>query len=121
MCSHSIHKPSLFPPTPQTNNAHRNMKLIATRSFRNTGQRIEVEGALHPLHIGKGATFEIGTGNDLVVMKRLDRDSVELIGRLSLAGCIGDGTDAALCARVEAELAEEASREAAIAARAGRR
>ena len=97
------------------------MKLIATRSFRNTGQRIEVEGALHPLHIGKGATFEIGQGTDLVAMKRLDRDSVELIGRLSLAGCIGDASDAALCAKVEAELLDEAKREAAQAARAGRR
>ena len=97
------------------------MKLIALRSFRNIGQRIEVEGAAHPLHIAKGATFEIGTGNDIREMKKHDRDSVELIGRLSLAGCIGDATDAALCARVEAELAEDASREAAIAARAGRR
>ena len=97
------------------------MKLIATRSFRNTGQRIEVEGALHPLHIGKGATFEIGQGTDLVAMKRLDRDSVELIARLSLAGCIGDATDAVLVAKVESELADEARREADRAARAGRR
>ena len=97
------------------------MKLIATRSFRNTGQRIEVEGAAHPLHIAKGATFEIGQGNDLAVMKRHDRDSVELLGRLSLAGCIGDATDAVLCARVESELAEEARREADRAGRAGRR
>ncbi len=97
------------------------MKLIATRPFRNIGQRIEVEGALHPLHIAKGATFEIGTGNDLAVMKKHDRDSVELIGRLSLAGCIGDASDAVLCAKVESELAEEAKREADRAARAGRR
>ena len=97
------------------------MKLIATRSFRNIGQRIEVEGAAHPLHIAKGATFEIGQGNDLVAMKRLDRDSVELLGRLSMAGCIGDATDAALVAKVESELLEEARREAAIAARSGRR
>jgi hypothetical protein len=97
------------------------MKLIATRSFRNTGQRIEVEGALHPLHIGKGATFEIGQGTDLVAMKRLDRDSVELLGRLSMAACIGDATDATLCAKVESELADEAKREADRAARAGRR
>ena len=97
------------------------MKLIATRSFRNIGQRIEVEGALHPLHIGKGQRFDIGTGSDIREMKKHDRDSVELIARLSMAGCIGDGTDAALVARVESELAEEAKREADRAARAGRR
>jgi hypothetical protein len=97
------------------------MKLIATRSFRNIGGAIEVEGAVHPLHIGKGQRFEIGTGNDIREMKKHDRDSVELIGRLSLAGCIGDASDAALCAKVEAELLDEAKREAAQAARAGRR
>ena len=97
------------------------MKLIATRSFRNIGQRIEVEGAVHPLHIGKGQRFEIGTGNDIREMKKHDRDSVELIGRLSLAGCIGDASDAALCAKVEAELLDEAKREADRAARSGRR
>ena len=97
------------------------MKLIATRSFRNIGQRIEVEGALHPLHIHKGATFEIGQGNDIREIKKHDRDSVELIGRLSLAGCIGDASDATLVDRVESELAEEARREADRAARSGRR
>ena len=97
------------------------MKLIATRSFRNIGGAIEVEGAVHPLHIGKGQRFEIGTGNDLVVMKKHDRDSVELIGRLSMAGCIGDATDATLVARVDSELADEAKREADRAARSGRR
>ena len=97
------------------------MKLIALRDFRNIGQRIEVEGALHPLHIGKGQRFEIGQGNDLALMKKHDRESVELLGRLSLAGCIGDATDAVLVAKVESELAEEARREADRAARAGRR
>ena len=97
------------------------MKLIALRDFRNIGGAIEIKDALHDLHIHKGAIFTIGQGNDLVVMKRLDRDSVELIGRLSLANCIGDATDATLVARVEAELADEAKREADRATRAGRR
>ena len=97
------------------------MKLIALRDFRNIGGAIEIKDARHDLHIHKGAIFTIGQGDDLVAMKRLDRDSVALIGRLSLAGCIGDGTDAALCAKVESELADEARREADRAARAGRR
>ena len=97
------------------------MKLIATRSFRNIGGAIEIKDARHDLHIHKGAIFEIGQGNDIREMTKHDRDSVELIGRLSLAGCIGDATDATLVAKVEAELAAEASREAAQAARSGRR
>ena len=97
------------------------MKLIATRSFRNIGGAIEIKDALHDLHIHKGAIFTIGQGNDLAAMKRLDRESVELLGRLSLAGCIGDADDATLIARVESELADEARREADRAARAGRR
>ncbi|MEI6783483.1 MAG: hypothetical protein WCQ21_21530 [Verrucomicrobiota bacterium] len=97
------------------------MKLIALRDFRNIGGAIEIKDARHDLHIHKGAIFTIGQGDDLVAMKRLDRDSVELIGRLSMAGCIGDATDAVLCAKVESELLDEARREAAIAARAVRR
>ena len=97
------------------------MKLIALRDFRNIGGAIEIKDARHDLHIHKGAIFTIGQGDDLVAMKRLDRDSVELIARLSLAGCIGDATDAVLVAKVESELADEARREADRAARAGRR
>ena len=96
------------------------MKCIVLKSFRNI-IGVQVPDAEHPMHVPKGAIIDIGKGDDIREMKKHDRESVELIGRLSLAGCIGDASDAALCAKVEAELLDEAKREAAQAARAGRR
>ena len=95
------------------------MKCIVLKSFRNI-IGIQVPDA-HPMHVPKGAIIDIGKGDDIREMKKHDRESVELLGRLSMAGCIGDATDAALVARVESELAAEAKREADRAARAGRR
>ena len=42
------------------------MKLVATSDFRNQApEKISVAGALHPLHIHKGARFSIGGDSPL--------------------------------------------------------
>ena len=53
---------------------------MATSDFRNTN-KIKIEGALHPLHIHKGATFELDEN---------DGPTAQLNGSLNAAGRIID-------------------------------
>lgn len=99
------------------------MKLIATRDFYNNcgiaGVRFDedagkhvggVEGAPHPLHVHKGAKFDIGTTSEF---KNLTGPEKKLVAELVHANCIGDATDKKVCARVAAEIAAEKKREEA--------
>jgi hypothetical protein len=95
------------------------MKLVATKPFRNIGQ-IEVEGALHPLHVERGQTFEIGSAPTLQQLRKSDRDAAELAARYIMAGCAAEPTPETV-AKVEAEIEFDRKREADRAARAGRR
>lgn len=104
-------KPSLSVPTPQTNNVnhHHIMQLIATRSFRNVASRIKLEGAQHPLHVHKGAIFEIG--GEVPLAKIQDERQQELAARLISAKVAVEPTPEVV-ATIEAELEFDRKHEA---------
>lgn len=91
------------------------MKLIAKRDFRNTGRAIEIEGALHPDHIHKGAMFIVGKDEN-TPYKDLSKQDKEFVGLLNIADCVGDGNDEKIVklvmAEVEADKKAEAGRKA---------
>lgn len=89
------------------------MKLIALKDFRNVpALSLEIKDALHPLHVHKGATFELGKGDTL---KDCSKPDQELLAHLNLAGCIGDANDEAVVKAVKAEVAADKKREEAAA------
>jgi len=92
------------------------MKLIATAPFRNNlDPRIEIEGALHPDHIHRGAVFIIGrdkAGKSIDDEEQLSKIDANNIRLLTLAKCIGSANDEKLVKQVAAEVAEEKAREA---------
>ena len=64
------------------------MKLVAASNFRNTvPAKIEIEGALHPLHVHKGARFTIGGDMPFEKLTASDR---QLVAGLNIAGRIVD-------------------------------
>jgi len=84
------------------------MELLAIRSFKNPQRALVIENALHPDHVHKGATFEIG---GKAPFEQLTGDDKKLVGLLNHANCVGLPTPANI-AQVAAEVAEEAAREA---------
>ena len=107
-------------------------KFIATSGFKNTFGA-EIEGALHPDHIHKGAIFSIGvdsTGNDIPLDKMGKDDKQlakrfgkewQLIADLNLSGRIADATNKDVVAKIQSEVAQAAAakkRETELAAAA---
>ena len=90
------------------------MKLIALSDFRNTHE-IEIENPIHEKHVHMGAIFSIGGDLPLEKMKQEDR---LLVAALNAAGRIGDATNPETVKAVQAKVAAEKKREAAIAAAA---
>jgi len=84
------------------------MKLIAKRSFKNPGRKIQLDKPLHPDHVHKGACFEIGGAVAFDALPDADRKMIALSNQ---ADCLAEPT-AANIARIEAELVEERGREA---------
>jgi hypothetical protein len=95
-------------------------KFIATSGFKNTFVA-EIEGALHPDHIHKGAIFSIGVdaqGND-IPMDKMGKDDKQLakrfgkewalIANLNLCGRIADSTNKDVVAKIQKEVADEAA------------
>jgi hypothetical protein len=90
------------------------MKFIATKDFRNVpGLELEIDKALHPSHIHKGALFEIGKGAELKDCSKTDQQT---IAQLIVAGCVGDATDEKIVKAVKADVALDEKREKAAAA-----
>jgi hypothetical protein len=87
------------------------MKLIALRSFRNVGEKIKVENALHPLHVEKGQTFEIGAAPTLQQLRKSDRESAELAAALIMARVATEPTPETV-AKVQTEIEADRKREA---------
>jgi hypothetical protein len=90
------------------------MELLCVKSFRNVAARIKIEGAQHPLHVHKGALFEIGTARTLKELAMVDDRAAELAARLIFARVAAEPTPA-LIAEVEAELEQDRKREAHFA------
>ena len=88
------------------------MKLIALREFRNVGRKIKIDNAQHDDHVHKGATFEIGAGDEIAKLASPDK---ELAAQLIYAGFAGDATDAKIVKRVQAEVAAEEKKAKAAA------
>ena len=95
-------------------------KFIATSGFKNTFGA-EIEGALHPDHIHKGAIFSIGVdgqGND-IPLDKMGKDDKQLakrfgkewalIANLNLCGRIADATNKDVVAKIQKEVADEAA------------
>lgn len=97
------------------------MKLIAIHGFKNnekeliefddahkTGSRGEdpADKWFHPDGVHKGARFSIGGDKKPAEMKNMQKH-LDLIRQLSAAQVIGDGTDEALCKRIDAEVAQD--------------
>lgn len=81
---------------------------MATSDFRNTN-KIKIEGALHPLHIHKGATFDLDEN---------DGATAQLIGALNAAGRIIDTDKQPEVAKtILAEVASEAKAAEKLAAK----
>ena len=81
------------------------MNLVATSSFRNHApDKIKVEGAIHPLHIHKGARFSVG-GN--APLEKLNADEKRIVVELNIAGRIVEESQAALVAKIDAEVEQE--------------
>jgi hypothetical protein len=76
------------------------MNLIATRDFRNT-HNLTVDGALHPLHVQKGATFTID---------EKAKGGWDLITILNTCGLIVDTKDQKTMATLNEELAADKKR-----------
>jgi hypothetical protein len=91
------------------------MKLIAKRDFRNTGQAIEIEDAIHPDHVHKGAIFIVGK-EEKTPFDGLSRQDKEFVSLLNAADCIADGSDDKIVKQVMAEVAADKKAEAARAA-----
>ncbi len=91
------------------------MKLIALKDFRNVpGLELKIADAEHDNHVHKGAIFDIGNGKTLKDCSKADQVTV---AQLTVAGCVGDGTDAKLIKAIEEEVAadEKAAQAAAKA------
>ena len=79
------------------------MKLVATSDFRNPApDKISVAGALHPLHVHKGARFSIGGD---VPFEKLVSDEKKLVVELNNAGRIVEPSQIELVAKIDAEIA----------------
>lgn len=87
------------------------MELIATRSFRNVGGKIKVKNPLHPFHIPKGQTFEIGTAKTLKELAKSEDKAAELAAALLMAGVAVEPTPEVV-AMIEAEIEVDRKREA---------
>lgn len=89
------------------------MKFIALKDFAKVKgmECITITEPIHPNHIHEGAEFEIGTAATLEKLKEGEPEKAKLAAQLIRAECIGDAGDAGVRKKVEASLAERASRE----------
>ena len=79
------------------------MKLVATSDFKNTHpDKIEVDNALHPAHVHKGARFSIG--GDLPIEKLAASDKM-LVGQLNNSGRIVYETQTEAVKKIDEEVA----------------
>jgi hypothetical protein len=89
------------------------MKLIALKDFRNVPSlELEIKDALHPSHIHKGATFEIGKA---AALKDCSKTDQQLIAQLIVSSSVGDATDENVVKAVKAEVDADEKREKAAA------
>ena len=86
------------------------MKLIALRGFKNNSKELIVlekgQETTHPDGIDKGTLFSIG-GDVHVDDDGMPQKHKRLIKELSMAKCIGDSSDAKLCAKIAKEIEQE--------------
>ena len=87
------------------------MKLIALKTFRNVGHRIQVENPTNPNQIDKGCLFDIGAAADLKALRKEDRELAELATRLLMAKVASEPSPE-IIAELEAENAADRKREA---------
>ena len=94
------------------------MQLIATRAFYRVPafECIEIKGAVHPKHIHKGARFTLGDFAAGDIAKKPASDEKKIAAMLIATGCAVEATPENV-AKVEAEVAAEARREANAEAR----
>lgn len=79
------------------------MHLVATSDFRSS-PLIKCEGALHPLHIDKGARFSIGDDKPL---EKLSPAEQRFVAELNCAGRIVEASQVELVAKIDAEATAE--------------
>jgi hypothetical protein len=82
------------------------MKLIAKRDFRNVGNAIEIENAIHPDHIHKGALFVVGV-DEKTPYEKLNKTDQAFVATLNAADCVADGSDEKIVRLVMAEVTAE--------------
>ena len=87
------------------------MKLIALKDFRNNF-KLEVDDAVHPDVVHKGYEFEVGKAKDLAGLRKEDAEAAFLVAQLTVARCVGDGSDSKVIEAVKEDILQDKKREA---------
>lgn len=82
------------------------MKLVAASDFRNTAN-LEIEDALHPAHVHKGARFTIGAE---LPVEKLNAGDKRLLAELNAAGRVVEASNTKAVEQIDAEVKTEEAR-----------